>query len=114
MELFDLLPACHDARTTAEADVAPHGVEVLVVDRTDVGRLAREGGQIVAAELVVVVGHRVREAADDCFCDVWIISQYVGSRVRNSGTHPCSWAASRASTQLSDTDCIMVAPGQNP
>lgn len=36
MELFDFLPAGHDASAAADADVAVHLVEVLVIDRADV------------------------------------------------------------------------------
>ena len=73
VEFFDFLPARHDAGAAADADVAPHGVEVLVVDRADVAGRAGEGRHVVAAEFVVVVRHRVGEAADDGFCDVWEI-----------------------------------------
>ena len=73
VELFDFLPARHDAGAAADADVAPHGVEVLVVDRADVAGGAGEGGEVVAAEFVVVVRHGVGEAADDGFRNVWEI-----------------------------------------
>ena len=36
VQFLHLLPACHDARATFDADVAPHVVEVLVVDGADV------------------------------------------------------------------------------
>jgi hypothetical protein len=65
MELFDFLPAGHDAGSSSEADTLPHGVEVAVVDNTDVVCFVGEGGHLVAFEVVVMVSHGVGEAADD-------------------------------------------------
>lgn len=45
-----------------------------MVDGADVGGVGGEGAEVVAAELVVVVCHCVGEAADYCFCDVFLNS----------------------------------------
>lgn len=70
VQFLHFLPAGHDTGAAADADVAPHVVEVGVVDGADVGGGAAEGGEVVAFKLVVVVGHCVGEAADDRFGDV--------------------------------------------
>jgi len=67
MELFDFLPAGHDAGSSSEADAVPHGVEVAVVDDADVVCLVGEGGHLVAFEVMVVICHGVGEAANDGF-----------------------------------------------
>jgi hypothetical protein len=71
MQVFNFLPAGHDAGSAAETHVAPHLLEVLVVHGADVVCLVREGCELVAAEVVVVVGQCVGEAADYGFGDVW-------------------------------------------
>lgn len=63
---FDALPACHYSRAAAELDASPHFVKVPVAYGADVFGLAGEGGELVAGPVVVVVGHGVGEAADDC------------------------------------------------
>ena len=73
MKFLDLLPAGHDASAAADADVTPHLVEITVVDCADVFGLARERGEIVAAELMIVVGHGIGEAANNGFGDIWEI-----------------------------------------
>ena len=67
MEFFNFLPAGHDASSSPETDVSPHGVEVAVVDDADVVCLVGEGGHLVAFEVMVVICHGVGEAADDGF-----------------------------------------------
>jgi hypothetical protein len=42
-----------------------------VVDDADIVCLVGEGGELVALEIVVVIGHCVGEAADDGFGDVY-------------------------------------------
>ena len=73
VEFLDFLPARHHSGAAADADVAPHAVEVLVVDCADVLGVGGEGGEVVAGEGVIMVGHCVGEAADDCFGDVWVL-----------------------------------------
>lgn len=70
VQLFDFLPAGHDACSAAETHAPPHGVEVLVVDDADIVGLRGECGKLVAGEVVVVVCHCVCEAADDSFSDI--------------------------------------------
>lgn len=72
VQIFDLLPARHDASAAADAHVAPHAVEVAVVDGANVLRLVREGSEFVASGVVVVIRHSVGEAADDGFGDVFV------------------------------------------
>jgi hypothetical protein len=42
-----------------------------VVDYTDVAGLTREGGKIIASEVVVVVDHRIGKASDNGFGNIW-------------------------------------------
>lgn len=70
MEVFNFLPSRHDARATADADVSPHCIEVAVVNGANVVGLIGEGCKLVALEVVVMVGHRVGEAADYGFGDI--------------------------------------------
>lgn len=70
MELLDFLPSSHNSGSSTDSDVLPHCVEVLVIDDADVLGLIGKGGEIVASEVVVVVGHRVGKAADDGFGDI--------------------------------------------
>jgi hypothetical protein len=46
-----------------------------VVDYADVFGLAGECGEFVAGPVVVVVGHCVGEAVDDCSSQIWKNSQ---------------------------------------
>ena len=62
----------HYAGATANADVTPHCIQIFVRDGADVISGGREGGQIIACEGVIVVGHGVGEAADYSFGDVWM------------------------------------------
>ena len=41
-----------------------------MIDRADNLRLGRECGEVVSAELMIVIHHRVGEAANDGFGDV--------------------------------------------
>lgn len=75
MEIFDFLPAGHDAGPAAETHVLPLRVEGAVVDDADVLGVGGEGGELVAAAVVVMVGHGVGEAADNGFSDVCHKSQ---------------------------------------
>jgi len=70
MELFDFLPAGHDAGSSSEADALPHRVKVAVIDDADVVCLVGKGGHLVAFEVVVMVCHGIGKAADDCSGDI--------------------------------------------
>lgn len=74
MQLFNFLPTCHDTSAAADVDLAPHCVEVLMIDGSNVIGFGGESGEIVAAELVVVVGHGIGEATYDGFGDVCFVS----------------------------------------
>lgn len=51
----------------------PHLLEILMVDGADVLSMIGEGDKIVALELMIVVLHGGCEAADDGFCDVFVL-----------------------------------------
>lgn len=71
MKFLDFLPASHNTSATTELDFAsPDGVEVLVVDCADKLGVTRERRKVVAAVLVVVIGHSVCKPADNGFGDV--------------------------------------------
>lgn len=67
VEIFDFLPAGHDAGSAAETDVVPLGVDVAVVDGADVLCLRCKSRHFVAAAVVIVIRHCVGEATDDGF-----------------------------------------------
>jgi hypothetical protein len=48
----------------------------MVVDGADIVGRTGESGQIIAAKVVIVVGHGIAEASDDCFRDIYSGSQY--------------------------------------
>ena len=72
MKLLDLLPAGHHASAAAEPDVAPHAVEVAMIDCADDMCAVREGDEIIAATVVVMVRKGIGEAANDCFGNVCV------------------------------------------
>jgi hypothetical protein len=77
VEVLDLLPARHYSGSAAKSHVSPHCVEITVVDNTDVVGLARKRGELVTAEIVVVVCHRITEATDNRFGNIYIeVSSY--------------------------------------
>lgn len=91
MSLFHLLPACHHVSAPSDCDVAPHSVEILVVDNVNVSCVAREDCEIVAAESVVVVRHCVGEAPNNGLrhSQTWL----AWTAMEESLMHLCFWAA---------------------
>ena len=70
VQVFDFLPTCHDTCSATETNSLPHRVEVLVVNNANVVGLRGECGELIAGEIVVMISHRVCEAAYDGFCDI--------------------------------------------
>jgi hypothetical protein len=71
MQVLDFLPASHDSCSSPKPNIPPHRIKIPVVYNADVICLTRECGELVSLEVVIVVGHCVREATDDRLGDVY-------------------------------------------
>lgn len=88
MEFFHLLPTGHDSGATAESNVLPFAIEVLVVDGTNVAGLLGERNKIISARRMIVVCHGIRKATSDSFRNI-----YKGQLVLKTVRH-CSYLCS--------------------
>lgn len=77
MKFFDSLPPCHHTRATSKSDlISPHLVHIAMIDRANVLSMGRKGNEVVPGRLVIVIGHRIGESADNGFSNVCIVSKW--------------------------------------